>query len=65
MASFASHLVVLSDQVHGKGVHASLQSGESFVYAPPVTPPVPPVSVPTQQIIIVSSSICEVSFGGR
>ena len=62
MASYASHLVVLADQIQGKGVHASLQSGEAFVYVPPIIPP--PVSVPTQQIVIVSASICEVSYGG-
>ena len=64
MAAFSAHLVVLDNQLHGKGVHASLQSGQSFVYAPPVTPPSPPASVPTQQIVIVSASICSVSYGG-
>jgi len=45
------------------GLHASLQ--QNFYFVPViVVVPGPPPSVPTQQIVIVSASICEVSYGG-
>ena len=64
MPTFAAFLAALGENVRGKGkIHASLQQGAGFVFSPP--PPTPSQSVPTQQIVIESSSICSVSYGGR
>ena len=63
MPTFAAFLAAMQYNPRGvRGLHASLQNPECFVYAPPVIPP--PPSVPTQQIVIMSSSTCTVSYGG-
>ena len=63
MPTFAEFLVMFCELPRRAKFHASLQQGGGFVFTPPIIPP-PPTSVPTQQIVIESSSICSVSYGG-
>jgi hypothetical protein len=60
MPTFIMH-IILPDLFTRKGLHPSLQQGVVFTALVPV---VGPVSLPTQQIVIESSSICSVSYGG-